>query len=163
MKSRNMRIFRIVSALLLISVMVVIFIFSSENATESDSTSGSLIAAVIKLFTPDWESLTEAERHELIAPYQFFVRKAAHFTIYAVLGVLSFLTFITYKKIPLKIRFVIISMVCLLYSISDEIHQTFIPGRSGELRDVCVDFCGSLTGIIFIYLISKIKVFKKYI
>ena len=163
MKSKNILVLRIISALLLISVMVIIFIFSSENAAKSDNTSGSLIAAVIKLFTPEWESLTLAERLKLIAPYQVFVRKAAHFTIYAVLGVFSFLTFITYKNIPIKIRFLIISMVCLLYSISDEIHQTFISGRSGELRDVCVDFCGSLAGIIFIGLISRMKVFKKYI
>ena len=163
MKSKNILVLRIISAILLLSLMVLIFVFSSENAAESDNTSGSLIAAILKLFTPDWESLTEMERHELIAPYQFFVRKAAHFTIYAVLGVLSFLTFITYKKIPIKIRFIIISMVCLLYSISDEIHQTFVSGRSGEIRDVCVDFCGSLAGIIFMGLISRIKVFKKII
>lgn len=163
MKSKNIMIFRIVSAVLLISVMVLIFILSAETADESSDTSGSLIAAVISFFTPDWESLSEIQRAQLIAPFQFFVRKSAHFTIYAVLGMCSFLTFITYKKIPFKLRLAIICGVCLLYSVSDEMHQLFVPGRSGELRDICVDFSGSLAGILFFTLLSRIKFIKKYI
>ena len=39
----------------------------------------------------------------------------------------------------------------MLYSISDEIHQIFVPGRSCELLDVFIDTCGSLIGIISCY------------
>lgn len=163
MKSKNIVIFRIISSLLLISVMILIFFLSSENAAKSSNTSGSLIAMFVKIFTPEWDSLSQAERLVLIAPYQFIVRKAAHFTIYAVLGIFSFLAFITYKNCPIKIRYMIIFGFCLAYSISDEIHQLFVPGRCGDLRDVCVDFCGSIVGILFLSLISRFKTFKKYI
>ena len=37
-----------------------------------------------------------------------------------------------------------------LYAISDEWHQTFIPGRNGQLADVLVDFSGALLALIVI-------------
>ena len=59
--------------------------------------------------------------------------------------------------------FLIISQIfCTTYSISDEIHQKFIPGRSAELRDVIIDSLGALTGIlvciVFLRLIEKIVI-----
>ena len=35
-----------------------------------------------------------------------------------------------------------------LYACTDEFHQRFVPGRSGELRDVGIDCCGVLTGVL---------------
>lgn len=46
-------------------------------------------------------------------------------------------------------------IICLLYSISDEFHQLFIVGRSGEVRDVLIDTIGALTGIYGYYLIKR--------
>ena len=36
---------------------------------------------------------------------------------------------------------------------TDEIHQLFISGRSGEIRDVCIDSLGVITGIIILLII----------
>lgn len=158
-----MKKIRIISAILLVAWMGLIFYFSSQNATESDGTSGNLIGMIISIFKRDFYSLSDAERLELIAPFQFIVRKCAHFTIYGILGFFSFFTFITYKKINLKIRLLMISATCLLYSISDEFHQTFVVGRSGEIRDVIIDFSGSVLFIIILTLLSQLKRFKKYV
>ena len=38
----------------------------------------------------------------------------------------------------------------LLYAITDEWHQTFIPGRHGQFADVLIDFSGAL--VVFIFL-----------
>ncbi len=38
----------------------------------------------------------------------------------------------------------------LLYAISDEWHQTFIPGRNGQPADVLIDFSGALLALIVI-------------
>ncbi len=38
-------------------------------------------------------------------------------------------------------------LICLLTAISDEIHQLFIVGRSGEVRDVLIDLAGSAVGV----------------
>lgn len=45
------------------------------------------------------------------------------------------------------------TLFCIIYALSDEIHQLFVFGRSGELKDVLIDTIGSFLGII---LISKI-------
>jgi VanZ family protein len=36
----------------------------------------------------------------------------------------------------------------VLYAVSDEIHQLFVPGRAGQIRDVLIDACGVFVGII---------------
>ena len=54
-----------------------------------------------------------------------------------------------------------ISMVtlayCVFYAAIDEIHQLFVPGRSGEIKDVLIDSCGSFIGIHFYYFVSMIR------
>ena len=44
-------------------------------------------------------------------------------------------------------------LICVLFAISDEFHQTFVNGRTGRLLDVLIDSLGSLVGIFFILLI----------
>ncbi len=158
-----MKALRIISLILLIAWMIFIFSLSAQNAETSTQTSGGVISSIVRIFYPDFDKLSSEEQTEFIAPYQGFVRKTAHFTAYAILGVFSFFTYISYKKIPLKIRFSSSLITCLAYSISDEIHQLFIPGRSGEIRDICIDFCGSLLSITILTIISKSRKFKKYI
>ena len=49
-------------------------------------------------------------------------------------------------------------IICILYAISDEIHQLFVPGRSGQVSDVLLDTLGAFTGIMIYKLIyNKIK------
>ncbi|WP_245575523.1 VanZ family protein [Alkalicoccus chagannorensis] len=46
-------------------------------------------------------------------------------------------------------------IICVVYAASDEYHQTFIPGRSGEVSDVVIDGIGAFVGISFYLLIRK--------
>lgn len=158
--------FRIITVFLLIAWMVLIFSLSSQNADKSSATSGGIIEMVVRIFNHDFDELTESQQKAIIEPFQFVVRKAAHFTAYAFLGILAFLSVVTYNKIPFTLRLGISAAICLLYSISDEIHQTFVPGRSGEIRDVCIDFCGSLLAVLIATLFvkkSKLKILKNII
>ena len=41
----------------------------------------------------------------------------------------------------------------LIYAISDEIHQSFIPGRSAQVTDVLIDTSGVIFGIVLVLLI----------
>ena len=54
-------------------------------------------------------------------------------------------------------------IICILYAISDEIHQIFVPGRSCQIFDMIVDCLGSITGIYLFYVVNKFKFFKKKI
>ena len=52
-------------------------------------------------------------------------------------------------------------LICFLYACSDEIHQLFIVGRSGNAYDVLIDTIGSFFGMCFYKMIFMIKGGKK--
>lgn len=141
--------------------MALIFSLSSQNAEVSSGTSGNVIRLIVGIFYPGFDNLPAAEQTEIVTSLQFLARKSAHFSIYMILGVLSFLTFISYEKLLFALRLTTSGGICLLYAASDEIHQLFIPGRSGEVRDVIIDFSGAALGIAlstFVFLlICRIK------
>ena len=125
-------IFWIMSA----AVAVVIFKLSSDTADESAELSGNLLALII-------EFIGRYISHNLL-------RKIAHFCEFAALGFfVSGAIRFTFDKT--KIYYPL--PVCVLYSVSDEIHQYFVPGRACRLFDVFVDSCGSLTGILVFLLL----------
>src|SRR5690625_5606766 len=75
-----------------------------------------------------------------------FVRKFAHFFAYFLLGVFILHAFLIDRSITFRTD-LFVYLFTILYAISDEVHQLFIPGRSGEVRDVIIDSFGSATGI----------------
>lgn len=135
--------------------MALIFYLSSQNAAISSETSGSVIETVADIFYPDFSKFSDEKQAEIISSLQFIVRKAAHFSLYAVLGVLSFLSVISYRDLKYKFRILLSAVICLIYAASDEFHQLFVSGRSAEIRDVCIDFCGSLIAITVLALLSR--------
>lgn len=158
-----MKLFRILATVLLVCWMALIFGLSHQTADTSSKTSGGMVEIVANIIYPDFEELSESKQEEILGTVQFWVRKTAHFTLYAILGGLAFLSIITYNRLHLWLRLILSGGFCLIYSISDEIHQLFIAGRSGELRDVCIDFAGSLSAILILFLISRCKKLRKYI
>ena len=48
------------------------------------------------------------------------------------------------------------SFFFFFYAASDELHQKFVDGRSAEIRDVCIDTCGVILGILLVILAGKI-------
>ena len=134
--------------------MMMIFIFSSHTAAESSGVSGGLIASFAERLHPGFEEMSETDQQQYIESWQFLVRKTAHFSIYALLGLLL--------CVPVSVvadrRYVFpISLVVAgLYAVSDEIHQYFVPGRSCEIRDMMIDFCGAVMGCAIYLLILEI-------
>lgn len=158
-----MKIFRITITIMLVGWMILIFSLSAATATESSATSSGVIEFLAKIFIADFDEFSVSEQESIIESLQFIVRKAAHFTLYGVLGILAFLSVVTYTTVPFLLRTIISAAFCLLYAISDEIHQIFVPGRSGEMRDVCIDFAGSMLAILVLLLFTRCKKLKKFI
>lgn len=73
----------------------------------------------------------------------FIFKKSAHFIEYTILFLLW------YRALGVKNPFKAI-VFSLIYAFSDEIHQLFVPGRTGNLRDVGIDFSGMLIAAILI-------------
>ena len=127
--------------------MALIFSFSAQPASESSETSSPFVRAYLSLFHPEYGSLSPTEQFELEEEASFRVRKTAHFSIYTILGALLFSAAArnvsaSGLKIPLSF------LIGALYAVSDEIHQSFVPGRSCELRDMCIDSAGVLLGVL---------------
>lgn len=157
---KKLYIKRVFLIILVIINCIVIFSFSSQEADKSSSTSSKVVDVVMKnVYSKKKKPKVKEDvfREKLTT----FVRKSAHFLIYLCLGILTFLYTGTYQ-LNFKNRFLYTIIFCMLYACSDEIHQKFVEGRSGEIRDVCIDTSGAACGILVISLISKIaKLIKK--
>ena len=148
-------------AVLLVLWMGFIFSMSSENAEKSSNTSGQTIRVVLSA-VPGFEEQPEEVKVNIIEKLQFIVRKSAHFIGYMILGILASGLILYYGNINKK--YLLAFLICVIYAISDEIHQLFVPGRSGQVRDVLIDSAGSLLGIILVMAFEKllIKFNKKH-
>lgn len=127
--------------------MVFIFAFSNESGVESTKRSDGVITFIFK---------KNNKTNRLIT----FVRKSAHFIIYFLLG-LCIINFFSEFRLSSNKLFVFSILFCFLYACSDEIHQLFIVGRSGNVYDVLIDTIGSFFGMFFYKMIFMIKGRKK--
>lgn len=136
---------------LLISLVLfgTIYWFSSKEANVSSQQSDNLI---IKLGIMTAEEIKE--NPEKAKEIRFLIRKSAHFVIYLVLGVSVYLTFYHFR---VKGACLIGWITTIILSGFDEFHQSFVPGRSMELRDVIIDSSGALLGILILMIIHVIK------
>ena len=146
---------KLIKLIFVILWMLLIFSFSNQKAEDSSKLSDGIIVKVANVFVD--KELSIEKQEEILEKYTTIVRKTAHFVIYLILGILVINLFIEYD---IKHLILISLLVCLLYSISDEFHQLFIDGRSGEIRDIIIDTIGSLTGIISYYILRR-KIVKK--
>ncbi len=143
----------IIKFILLLCCMILIFSFSSDSGTRSTKKSDQVILSVLKVF--DKDSLSEKKQKETINQYVFFVRKSAHFLIYFLLGLLT-VSLLSEKK-DFHYYLICSMLFCFLYALSDEIHQAFVPGRSGNIYDVFLDSFASFLAITLYYLLFIYK------
>ena len=143
---------------LIILWMIIIFLLSNQKAQDSKQLSNSFITkTIIKIYEAKHGEITEEKKIEIKENYSFIVRKAAHFTIYLVLGLLVSLVLIG-KNLNIKQIILYGVLICMTYAITDEIHQIFVSGRSGEIRDIIVDTCGSTVGILLNIIINRKRI-----
>ena len=134
--------------ILAVAWMIVIFGFSHQTADASDLMSSGIVDLVGGIIKRIVTMMTGGHVDPELTWLTFAIRKCAHAFLYAVLAVLVSRA-ICPDKIFSKKDFVIVLLICILYAASDEIHQLFLDGRSGEVRDVLIDGCGACVGMIF--------------
>lgn len=87
---------------------------------------------------------------------EFFIRKAAHFCIFFVLGILTY-AFLRYKWNQ-RSKIIMISFAfVVLYACLDEFHQLLTGGRTALWQDVAIDSIGGLCGILVLALYHYLK------
>lgn len=76
-----------------------------------------------------------------------FVRKAAHFSVYGFLSLVSFYSWrITFPgRLRWEFKWSILALLLTLIAASmDEFHQSFVPSRGPSIRDVGMDMLGAM-------------------
>lgn len=73
------------------------------------------------------------------------VDKVAHMAAYGVLAATLLVAFSDQQKNtrPKRVLWLTV-LLCVLYGISDEFHQSFVPGRSSSFLDVLADCAGAV-------------------
>jgi len=150
--------------------LAVIFLFSAQPAEESNGVSTGIVqilASVVNMVYPlDMESGASLIFMEQL---NGALRTCAHGTVYLILAmlVLNALRLSSLKgatgatgsrgsKYSIGFREFLLTMAfCVLYAVTDEIHQLFVPGRACELFDILVDSSGALLGNLLFFLFKK--------
>lgn len=128
--------------------MLVIFLMSNEIAGTSSARSGEIVRTI--------QSIGVSAPVDLLT---FLVRKAAHICAYFVLGILLFNLLKEYD-LGVKKMISISIAIAMLYACTDEVHQVFVFGRSGEVRDVLIDTAGATLGVV-VYAALSSRFYKK--
>ncbi|MFV0485218.1 MAG: VanZ family protein [Candidatus Saccharimonadales bacterium] len=116
-------------------VMAAIWVFSAMNGARSDAQS---VPVANFLGLPNG-----------------LIRKAAHFTLFASLGALwyNYIRNSNIRKFTPGFTIALSISLAVIYACIDEMHQLFVPGRSGEIRDILIDSVAAITGVAIFALI----------
>lgn len=128
----------------------VIFFLSSGQASMSNTS---------RVIRPILEWLLPAVSEETIAFLLILIRKAAHPTVYALLGFFAARAFSSSGKTLHGKYWFLISLV-LVFSVAsiDETNQSLISSRTGSFYDVLLDTAGGLTALLlYLFYKSRLK------
>jgi VanZ family protein len=99
---------------------------------------------------------------QTFATVHFLIRKLAHCTEYAVFGLLLYHSFEPRHPERWDTRGAFSALlVAGLFSLADEYHQSFVPGRNASLVDSGIDTAGALLGMILLYAGRRLQVSHK--
>ncbi len=138
-------------------MMVIIFRFSIANGEQSAGLSFKLTEQIVTVIndTANME-LTPQEEKDLIELIHTPIRKLGHMAEYGMLAVtVAFPLFFCHYRRGWKLV-IWCEGIGILYACTDEIHQLFVPERSGQLTDVLIDSIGLTLGFIFFLLVLKV-------
>ena len=128
--------------------MLVIFSASSDRASFQHSS--RLIDPLVRWLFPN---ISEHSLHLVVLG----VRKCAHLTEYAILGVLCWMVPGPARQEKIwswrRARNALLSV--LIYAATDEFHQKFVPSREASVLDVLIDTAGGALGLLFVWIVGR--------
>lgn len=162
MLTRGVKLKKAISIITVIIWMISIFSFSNQQGESSSSTSKKVSKIIVNIIDIKHE-YNEEKKQQIISNIEPYIRKLAHFSLYAIGGVLL-MNVVRLFLLKENMQILTSSSIGILYAAIDEIHQLVIPGRSGKITDVLIDSLGILTGIMVFMLCDKVvKIIKEKI
>jgi VanZ family protein len=126
-------------------VVWAILIFIGSSDLLSGSHTGNFLLGPLRRLFPEASEATLAAIH-------LAIRKGGHLTEYAILGWLTARAFRTSSVEFLRRRWFGAALtLVVLYSLSDEFHQSFVPTRGASLHDSMIDSVGGLLGLLIVW------------
>lgn len=152
---------KIIGLVLLILCMGSMYYFSSQDGTKSSSQSGKAVQVIDnvrdKVTLNDSRLISVKEKvFDKLKQYGdkgYIVRKIAHFSIYACIGIsMAYIIYLFSKKV--FISSTLAFMLSIMYAYYDEYRQLSVVGRVGSIKDVFIDSSGALTGILIFCILT---------
>ena len=162
------KILKIISTIFVLVWMITVFIFSSQDGTQSLNTTGAFIQVIDSTLNNVESNNTNKtdtvntqdnnnKKYNYSQELQTFVRKNAHYFLYTVGGIILSVFFYAFLKNNKKI-YIFAILTGMLYAMSDEIHQRFVEGRTSRITDVGIDTLGIITGTILFMIFVNILI-----
>lgn len=165
------KILKIISTIFVLVWMITVFIFSSQDGTQTLNTSGAFIYAIESTVNSNDTSQVESyssnktdtvntqdnEKYNYSQELQTFVRKNAHYFLYTIGGIILSVFFYAFFRQNNKIYLFAI-LTGMFYAMSDEFHQRFVAGRTSRITDVGIDTLGVITGTILVMIFINILI-----
>lgn len=130
----------------------------NKNPIRSRTAWGVVIAVLAIIFALSAQPQSAAFTAQIFGDFNHLVRKAAHFSEFALLFI--FLRFALRKTAPIRWLYlcgIVAFVACGAYAGLDEWHQSFVPGRTPCINDVLIDMSGAATAWITVGLIGWIR------
>lgn len=135
-------------------IWLAIMCWMSTETFSSEQSSRFFIPLINFLFP--WLS------HEGVDWMHWAFRKAGHFTVYFILGLLLIRAFCEASLYNLKTRWTMCSLIVLvLFAMIDEFHQSLIPARTYLLSDIVIDLAGGMMALLAISVSLRIGRYNK--
>jgi len=125
-------------------VWALLIFVGSGNVLSAQHT--SILLPIIKWLFP-------SASPDALAWVHFLVRKAGHLTEYAILATLAARAFRKSSHQFIRQHWFKLSLLfAMLYALSDELHQSFVPSRTASIHDSLIDSAGALIALTIIWL-----------
>lgn len=144
------------TAILLGALYSLIFCFSAQDGGESGSLSRMLsgkCAEFLRFLSGSrW---SDGQVRELAEALEYPLRKLAHFSEYACMGILVYVLWSQWLAQGKKL-WLLAALWVFCSAAGDEFHQFFVPGRCASFADVLLDTCGGVCGIFFSVTVRRL-------
>ena len=133
----------------------VIFYASSRTSSQSNGKSKKIVLYVVttsakitnKMHLTKIDLSNDKWANDMVKKLNKPFRKLCHASVYLILSSLIMFGLKTFN-VDVKKAMLISIGICFLYSLTDEFHQLFVSGRTGQFSDCLIDTLGATIGAI---------------
>lgn len=147
--------FKYITWILFIIMLIIMFLFSNMSSGDSNSRSKKIIRSGVVIVDKVFNlNMDDKDINKTVIKLNYPFRKLCHFCEYFLLSLLLILA-LRLSNLSIKTSIIITMSFCIIYSISDEVHQIFVSGRSPLIIDCIIDTLGCFCLCLIYYIRTK--------